>query len=178
MSLIPTRLLIVQRLQAVIEMATAPDGYGTTLAGNVHRGRNVLGEDLGDIAVGLIESPRVDATAMFGNDWNEMRQDALTILLQGKIKPKSTLNTSDRTDLAYYLQANVEQALSHINAIDFRSGDPKYPEHFNLGGLITEIEIGPPVVRPPEDIASAASFFFQPIRLGVTVAVSNPYTQV
>lgn len=178
MAQIPTRLLILQRLTALLQGVVTPD-FDLSGEGGVLRGRNIIGIDpfvnnSRDHLVALIESPRVDAATLYTADWNEMRHDGWIILLQGICKDDGALDAPDR---AYHLQAAVEQQLSRILATD-RNGDPVFQGDFNLGGLLSDIEIGPPVVRPPEDLVSASAFFFQPIRLHVPQLVSNPYTTV
>lgn len=173
----PTRLLILERLTTLLEGVNR-DGFN--LAGGVLRGKNIIGQDPfrngnRDHIVAMIESPRADAAVDYRADWREMRSDGWVILLQGIVKDDNTPTAPDR---AYWLQAAVEEQLSRILATDPSNGDPKYPDDFNLGGLISHIEIGPPVVRPPEDILSASAFFFQPIRLTVPQLVTKPYTTV
>lgn len=170
MTLVPTRLLVLKRLQALIE-GVSTDMFDLT--DRVYRGRNVIGEDVGEYAIGMIESPRVDAAAGYIGDHNDMMSDQWVILINGKCKPDS----EHKTDRAYWLQAAVQEQLSRITATN-SEGDPLYPDHWYLGGLITDFKIGPPVVRPPEDVASASSFFFQPLRLEVSRLVDSPYTQV
>lgn len=175
MATIPKRLLILQRLQTLLTGIT-DIGLGTPvdLTDKVFRGRILLGAEIRPLPVlSLLESPRPDQAADLRSDWDEWRSEGWTLLVQGMIDD-DPINPTDR---AYYLQAAVEQRLSLINATNVY-GEPVDPAAFNLGGLIHCIEIGPPVVRPPEDKVSATGFFFQPIRLGIAGRIDEPYTTV
>lgn len=172
---IPLRLLILQRLVEHLYGLTEADGYHFTLTDkNVHRGRSILGAESAvsretRAVVSIIEAPRPDIAAYAG-EWNEARHDMWTLLIQGQ-----TFTDLRDSDQAYFLCADVEQHLSRITAVRAETGNPVYPDVFNLGGLITSLEIAPPVVRPPEDRVSTAAFFFLPVRVGIAVKVGEPY---
>lgn len=171
---VPTRLLVIQRLQAQLETITPANGYPFDLTGKVFRGRILLGADIKPLpAVSMIEASRPDAATQFTGDWSEIRREGWTILIQG-LTEEDMLNP---TDNAYHLEAAVEKCLAKILEVD-RKGDPVDPVLFNLGGLITSLEIAPPVVRPPEDKVSSTGFFFLPIRVGLVGNLNQPYTAV
>ena len=175
MSLIPTRLLILQRLQALLSGIT-DIGLGTPvdLSNSVYRGRILLGVETRTFPIlSLLEAARPDQAVDFHGDWDDWRSEGWTVLIQGMIDD----DPIHPTDRAYYLQAAVEKRLSLITA-DNQFGQPVDPAVFNLGGLINRIEVGPPVVRPPEDKVSATGFFFQPVRLGIAGRIGEPYTTV
>lgn len=175
MSLVPTRLLILQRMQTLLSGITdigLPDTVD--LVDKVFRGRILLGADIKPLPVlSILEAARPDAAAMHLGDYDELREDGWTLLIQGMIDD----DPISPTDNAYYLEAAVEQRLSLINATN-HMGMPEDPEFFMLGGLITKFEIGPPVVRPPEQQVSATGFFFLPVRVGVVGETVTPYTTV
>lgn len=171
----PTRLVVLQRLGAVIETTAFPTAEDPTftLAGRVFRGRNLTGEESKPWPiVSILESPRPDIGIYAAED-AFMRHDKWTLLINGMIQ-HDLLNPCDD---AYWLCAAVEQSLGKINARK-SSGSAAYPEFNMLGGLITSLEIAPPVVRPPGDKASAAAFFFLPVRVGIATPVGQPYTPV
>lgn len=175
MALIPTRLLILQRLQTLLSGIT-DIGLGTPvdLTNSVYRGRILLGAEVKPLPVlSLLEAARPDQAADLRGEWKDWRSEGWTILVQGMIDD-DPINPTDR---AYYLQAAVEKRLALITA-DNAFGQPADPAVFHLGGLINEIEVGPPVVRPPEDKVSATGFFFQPVRLGIAGRIGEPYTTV
>jgi hypothetical protein len=172
---IPKRLLILQRLCEHITGITKAAGYHFDLdERSVHRGRNILGAESAvtkerPVAVSVIESPRPDI-ATYAGDWGEARSEWWTLLIQGQ-----ALNDLRDTDLAYFLAADVELHLSRITATRSQTGSAKYPDAFNLGGLITGMEVAPPVVRAPEPQVSATAFFFLPVRVGVAGKTGDPF---
>lgn len=172
----PTRLLVLQRLGAVIENTSWPteEDLDATLQNKVFRGRNLSGEeDKPWPIVSIIEAPRPDIGVYAGEDMF-MRQDRWTLLINGIILDDKL----HPTDAAYHLCAAVEMSLGRIIAKKPGSGRPLYPDEHMLGDLISSFEIAPPVIRPPSDKASAAAFFFLPVRVGIATPVGQPYTPV
>jgi hypothetical protein len=175
MTALPKRLVILQRLQATIETATpgqSIDTYDLT-SGKVFRGRMIFGEEIKPLpAISIIEAPQTDPNTAFAGDASQGRNEYWNLFVQG-IVDDDKLNPCDE---AYKLCAAVEQRLSRITAVDSGSGNAVYPQDYLLGGLIHDLRILPPVVRPPEKTVSSSAFFFLPLRVGVSVPVSDPYT--
>ena len=172
MTIIPLRLAILQALTKHLEGVTKAAGYSHDLAGSVYRGRNLVGADLNRRpALAILEAPRPDI-AVFTGEWSDMRADSWTLLLQGMADD----DKRNPSDPAYYLCADVEQHLARLIAVRPETGGPRYPQEHLLGGLITSLEIAPPVVRPPEDKISQTAFFFLPLRVGVAGETGRPYT--
>lgn len=161
------RLAILIALTEHMKGLKPSNGYVNDLSqpGRVIRGRNLIGEEARSNGplLSFLEAPRPDV-ASYAGSWEEMRKDAWTLLLQGIVED----DIENPTDPAHVLADEVERHLSRMIASK-SSGSPKYPEEFLLGGLITELQIAPPVVRPPEKGISAAAFFFLPVRVGVAV---------
>jgi len=172
MTLIPTRLLAMQRLTALLESLDIKT-VATDMTGKVVRGRSILGEEIDTPMLAMLESPRADFALFAGVDL-EARKDRLTILIQGRAED-DPLNPGDE---AYWLCAAVEERLARITATKPNNGRALYPEHFMLGNLITDLEIAPPVVRPPEDKVSQSAYFFLVLRVGMAVEIGKPYTEV
>lgn len=172
MSSVPIRLAILQALTLHLEGITPANGYTSDLTKAVFRGRNLVGADLKHRpALSILEAPRPDI-AVFTGEWNDVRKDEWTLLIQGMAED----DKRNPSDPAYYLCAEVEQHLSRIIGVRPQTGRPLYPDVHLLGGLITSLEIAPPVVRPPEDRVSATAFFFLPLRVGVAGETGQPYT--
>lgn len=175
MAQIPTRLLILQRLQALLVGVQAKPGTAVLTDRQVFRGRILLGEEIKPLpAISIIESPRPDQAAEMLGDWDEWRAERWSLMVQGLVAD----DPINPTDEAYYLEAAVEERLSRITATDEITGEPVYPDAFMLGRLVKSFEIGPPVVRPPEQLVSATGFFFLPIRVGIVGKTDDPYTVV
>lgn len=176
MSLIPTTLLVMRRLQALLQTIDTVNGVAVDMTSRVLRGRIIIGADERPEPhlLSLVEAPAPEVGTFFAGDWNEQRRDTVPILLQGLSLDDRTYSTDD----AYYLAAAAQVALAKINTEDATSGEPVYPEHFMLGGLLHSIDIGRPVVRPPESGVSQYAFFFLPVRVGISGLVGQPFTEV
>lgn len=177
MSLVPTRLLVLRRLQAVIETATHdnPDDTTDLTGGKVFRGRIILGEEIKPLpAVSIVEAPQTDANASFAGDFSQARHDMWNLFVQGMVDD----DTMNPTDNAYELAATVEQRLSRITSVDNVSGYALYPTEYHLGGLISDLQIMAPIVRPPEKSVSSTAFFFLPLKVGIPRSADSPYTIV
>jgi hypothetical protein len=168
----PKRLRIMKALQAHLAGINRIDGYNFDLAGKVLRNRIIIGvQDLGDQLplVSIVEAPRADL-AIYTGEWEQIRKDNWTLLLQGVVKDDFTPNTEDD---AYYLCQDVERRLTRLIQTKPGTGRPLYPDEHLLGGIITGVEIAPPVIRPPEAQVSADAFFYLPVRLGVAVQIGE-----
>jgi hypothetical protein len=168
----PKRLAVLIALCDHLKKITPTNGYESDLSEAVFRGRSIIGaERPPNPMISIIEAPRPDV-ALFGGERKELRHDQWTLLIQGTSDDDKT----NPSDSAYHLCAEVEMQLARINATRSETGSPLYPQEWMLGGLISSLEIAPPVVRPPEDRVSASAYFFLPIRLGVAVETGRPYT--
>lgn len=168
--LVPTRLLILQRLTALIEATTTGLPLpAVDLTGRVFRGRSLTGTETDRPAVSILESPRPES-AIFAGNW-EAQKAGWTLLVQGLVDD----DKENPADAAYYLAAAVEAQLYKTVALN-QNGGPVHPQHYLLGNLVTSIEIAPAVVRPPEKEVSSTAFFFLPLRLGVAASPGQPYT--
>lgn len=182
MSLIPTRLLIIKNLVALLEGPLVINGVEADMCGKVYRGRNILGEEAASTAnlpcLSIIEAPRPDIAVFAGE--GEARADALTLLITGLIEDFEfdPTGVNQRGDAAYFLHAAVEQRMGRIVAKKTASGRPEFPEHFMLGNLITSLATAPPVVRPEGEKLSSRASFFLPVRVGIAGGLWQPYTSV
>lgn len=172
MSDVPHRLAILMALTEHLKGITPGNGYDHDLSQSVYRGRNILGADVRERPIlSILEAPRPDI-AIYTGEWEAWRAESWTLLIQG-ISRDDKYNPSDS---AYYLCADVEKHLGRLVSVRSQTGSPAFPDEHLLGGLITGLQVAPPVVRPPEDRVSASAFFFLPLRIGVAVDTSRPYT--
>lgn len=172
---IPTRLYVLQRLTALLEGTNGPDQFGVPydLTGKVYRGRTEFGNETDLPALSILEAPSPDV-GKFAGSYQAMSESWL-LLIQGW----AVNDMQNPCDPAYWLAAAVQQRLALIVAErSDGSARPLDKEWFNLGGLITQCEVGPSVVRPPEAKASSRAFFYQPIRVGLAQRVIEPYRSV
>lgn len=177
MTRIPTRLLILQRLTAHLESMSIADGYTWDMADRVERGRLLFGADSTAAdktpMLAIIEAPRPDIPS-YADEWAQVSRDSWTLHIQGVIKD----DRRHPTDSAYYLVSEVQQHLARLVATRPATGAPLYKTEHLLGGLISHLEMQPPVVRPPETGVSSLAFFYLPVRVGVAMDLLDPYKVV
>lgn len=174
MSGTPLRLQILWSLTELLEGVNPDNGFTYDLRTRVYRGRDLFGEETkprATAALSILEAPRPDF-AIYTGEWGDMRLDQWTLLLQGMC-PHDLLQPYDS---AYFLHAEVERQLAKVQQVRLETGKPLYPQYHLLGGLITSMEIAPPAVRPPNDQPSATAVFYLPVRVGVAVSSTQPYT--
>lgn len=172
---IPFRLLVLQRLTALLEGTSGPDHQGNpiSLVGQVFRGRTEFGDETTLPALSILESPN-PALGVFAGE-KEARAETWTLLLQGW----AVDDKQNPSDPAYWLAAAVEKRLSLVTAErDDGSGRPADPDYFLLRHIITTLEVGPHVVRPIDAKTSSRAFFYLPLRIGLAQAVGQPYRSV
>lgn len=166
---IPRRLKVIMALQDLIAGASKENGDAFDLAGKVYRNRILIGAEITDKppAVAIIEAPRADI-ATFAGEEAAFRKDYWTIMIQGIAAD----NRKDTEDDIYYLCQDVERRLNRMQA-ETRNGNPEYKEDYLLGGMITSVEIAPPVIRPPEAGVANNAFFYLAIRLGMAAKIGE-----
>jgi hypothetical protein len=166
---VPYRLRVLQKLTKHLEGINPLNGYQFNLSEAVFRGRSLFGDESPKTMVSIIENPRPDYGTFVGND--QGRLEGWVLLLQGTTEQDNGEHPLDRL---YYLAADVENRLAAIVAEKADgSGRPAFPEVYMLGRdkdtgstLITGLEIGPPVVRPPTEATQRASFYMA-LRVGL-----------
>lgn len=167
----PHRLKVIIALQALLSKISTGDGDAFTMTDKVFRNRILIGADISanPPALAIIEAPRPDY-AIFAGEENEARKDLWTIMIQGIVADDRTANT---TDDAYFLCQDVERRLNRIQATKGQSGSPLFKDDYLLGGMITTVEIAPPVIRPPEAGVANNAFFYLPIRFGIAAKIGE-----
>lgn len=166
----PKRLAAMTRLAALLEQISTEDGDAFTMAGKVYRNRILIGAEVTENppALAIVESPRAEP-GVFVGEGKEARRDNWTIMIQGIVAD----DRKNSGDDVYYLCQDVERRLLRISETKRHSGNARYPDVYLLGGMITAIEIAPPVIRPPEAGVANNSFFYLPIRLGMAAEIGE-----
>lgn len=164
----PKRLEILKRLTTQLNRITIENGYSHDVSGKVWRGRNTFGDNDEVPMLSILESPRADL-GFFAGDSNNARQEDWVLLIQGW----GMDDPLHPTDPGYYLAADVEKCLSEIMMLG-KNGRPENAAVYRLGDLISDFEMSPPVVRPPDDLSSKA-YFYMPVRLKIAVNLADPY---
>jgi hypothetical protein len=167
----PKRLAVLIRLQALMGQISTADGDAFDMVGKVHRNRLLFGADVVNDPplLSIIEAPRSD-TAFFGGEDSINRADKWTLMIQGLV---ADTKRDDDADNAYFLVQDVERRLARITDVKGGSGMPKFPGDYMLNGMISAVEIAPPVVRPPEAGVSDNMFFYLPIRVSIGVKIGE-----
>lgn len=166
------QLTILKALTAHLRGITPSAGYDFDMSTSVFRGRAMYGENDPVPMISIIESLDPDNSIDVANESRTVRSETWVLLVQGFIEAP----TENPTDHAYNLKAAVEHRLAQIVAVD-QFGDGMYPDYHMLGGLITDLSIGPGVVSGPRrELSSDLAFFYLPVGVGLAVDVANPFT--
>jgi hypothetical protein len=166
------QLAILKALTTHLEGMTVADGYEYDMLGNVFRGRTAIGDEVSLPCLSILEAPRPDENPRSGGPEKAFRLEDWVLLVQGWVAD-DILNP---TDPVYPLKAQVEKRLSEIISVNDRTGNPTFPALYRLGGLISEMSIGPGVVRPPQERVSSRAFFYLPVVVKIAVTPTYPFT--
>lgn len=154
------RLQILKKLTAHLAGIDGVYPYQHNLANAVFRGRNVYGDGNPVPMLSILEGKATDY-GVFADENRSVRKDSWLLLIQGWTQD----DIVNPTDPVYALLADVELRLSDIVAKE--NGVPKFSGVYLLGGLISDLTIAAPVVRPPEDGLSSKAFFYLPVLVGM-----------
>lgn len=156
------RLNVMIALCDLLKTLTPANDWPYDLSQAVFRGRSKFDENDPDVMVSILEAPKPDYGLSAGENGGQ-RKEEWNLLLQGWC-PDDPVNP---TDNAHEMMWAVEQLLNKVIAVDSRSGNPKYPPVYMLGGLIVSFAFGPGVVRPATEGISNRAFFYLPVRVGL-----------
>lgn len=160
----PLRLRVLKALTTCLQGITITNGYKHDLADSVFRGRVTYGESDPMPLVTILEEPLPeDALAspgskQYANEWRLVIQG---FVLDDPINP---------TDPAYYLEADVRKAL----AAERQRKRPGGGGIFGMDGIVDDIVISSPAVRPADEI-SATAYFWLRVNLKVVEDLLDPY---
>ena len=167
------QLTILKRLTAHLEgaMIGLPTG-DVSLAGRVFRGRTLFGVDEQTPFVSILEGKRPDQLPPEVGYDSLNRNEDWHLLVQGwqDDNPDSPL------DNLYRLKGVVEQQLAHFVAVEPGTGQALYPEVYLLGGLISEMRIGPGVVRAANPQVGGVEAFYLPVIVTFAMNVADPFS--
>lgn len=160
------RLQVLKALTTHLQGITGAGWDGFNLSSSVFRGRALFGTEAPETMVSLLEAPRND-NPMTGGYNREAKSEEWNLMLMGTTVDDS----ANPTDPVYALVDVVEKRLGEIIATKPRTGTPTYPAVYMLGGLITGLSFGPPIVRPATEGISNKAFFYMPLRVGLVTVV-------
>jgi hypothetical protein len=171
---LPRRLAILKALTAHLQGITPANGYPFDLSASVFRGKTVYSPDSSPLPMlSILESGRPDS-GLFAGSGKHAYAETWDLLLQGF----SQNDPNNPTDSAHWLFAAVQERLVAVIAQNPHTGQGVDPVAFRLGGLIADLLIGPPVVRPPDNQVSSTAFFYLPLRAVFQTDNTQPYVTV
>lgn len=164
----PLRLEVLKRMTAVLEEITVVNGYFHDLAGQVHRGRGVYGDETAIPCLSILEAP-IPLDQLPSAKDNVSQSGPWELVIQGWVKD----DKANPTDPAHVLLADVKRRLALERSKAVNWDDPE-DGIFGLGRAVDQLYIGPGVVRPPEEISSKA-YFWLTITLDIVEDMTKPY---
>lgn len=175
MASLPIRYLVKKGLCDHLAGISIADGYFSDVK-SVFRGRAVVGDEVPLPALALVDGPSPLWPSYAGDDklmsWGDWQ-----MFIQGWWnEDQSQDHPSDPAEL---LAADVALRLSMVCAFNPETGGGLFPEIYQLGGLISSIDIGPPVVRAPDGQQQLTrAFFFMPIMIRMSASAAQPNVEV
>ena len=161
----PFRLEALKRLTAVLEEITTGNGYSQDMTGRVFRGRAIFGDNDPVPMLSILEVPQPPeqipppaSGTTYKGDWD--------LVIQGFLPD----DRENPTDPAHYLLADVKRRLAE----EKRKGRKDFV-HLGFKNAVTGIEIGPGVVRPPDEVSDKA-YFWLTVTLQVVDDLTDPFT--
>lgn len=159
----PPRLRVQKAITAALDTITVLNGYKTDLDGKNFRGRVIFGADDPLPMTSLLEVP-IPLDQIPSRADNVDTTGGWELLIQGFVLDDNV----NPTDPAHVLMADVKQMLAREKKRD------KGYDIFGLGTIVTEMQIGTGVVRPPDDISSKA-YFWLTLTLKLAETLDAPY---
>ena len=166
----PLRLEVHKRLTAVLEEITVANGYVSELTGKVFRGRAIYGESDPLPMISILEVPiPIDQRPPPGD--STYSTGGWEIMIQGFAAD----DRENPTDPAHVMLADVKKRLA-IERKKLSWGPAQGPASgiLGLGRTITNLQIGPGVVRPPDEI-SAKAYFWLTVEFELAENLEDPY---
>lgn len=171
----PLRLEVQKRLSEAFREITPGNGYVTdfsgaegTTANRVFRGRAVYGDSDPIPMLSILEVPiPIELPPSPGN--STYSQGAWELMVQGFAED----DRDNPTDPAHIMLADVKKRLAIERKK--RSARPTSGGLLGLGRCVTDLSIGPGVVRPPDEV-SAKAYFWLTIQLELAEDLEDPYS--
>lgn len=162
----PRRLRILKSLTTALAEITPANGYRNNLSGfgTIIRGRAIFGENDPIPMVSILEPP-LPPDRFRDPDESPATVGLWELVIQGFVQDEK----DNPTDPAHILAADLLQRL----ALEKRkeNGEP-----FALGfRCIRRLIIGPPVVRPPDNVISSKAYCWISFTIDLVEDLTKPY---
>lgn len=161
----PFRLRLLKNLTAILEMVAVP-GDAAIGPGHVFRGRALYGASDPLPLISILEAP-APLDQIPAPEGSTASSGPWELVIQGWTKD----DKDNPTDPAHVLMAAVKKVL----AAERKKAAPRNGNNaLGMAGKVTKIEVGPGVVRPPDDVSDKAYFW---LNILVTMAedLDDPY---
>lgn len=159
----PFRLHVLKQLTACLQEITEANGYAHTMTDRVFRGRTIFGQETAVPFLSILEVPiPLDQLRMPGD--SALSAGPWDLLVQGFVKD----DPKNPTDPAHLLMADVRKRLGMEKT--------KILDGTILGmKSVTDMTIGPGVVRPPDADVSSTAYFYLSVTLHLAEDLEDPY---
>lgn len=163
------QFVILQRLTTLLQGITPANGYSLDLTDRVFRGKTVFGAQEPTPFVSILESLRPDPNPLTAGFEKSIREEQWELLVQGW----ATANQAFPTDGLYGLKAAMEHRLARMVTMT-SVGSPAFPDDYRLGRILTDVYIGPGVVRASTPQIGTEALYL-PLRLCYKANVTDPW---
>lgn len=168
----PLRLEIQKRLTAILEEITPGNGYILDFSAaptkRVFRGRAVFGDNDPIPMLSILEAP-IPIDQLPAPRDSGMSSGGWELVIQGFFKD----DKDNPTDEAHIGLADVKKRLG-VEMKKARNLDHPDDGILALGNDVVKMQIGPGVVRPPDEI-SAKAYFWLNLQLELAEDLTDPY---
>lgn len=164
---IPFRLAVLKALTTRLEeIMNGVGDFSYDLTDKIFRGISTYGESDPLPMLSILEDPR-EKESLYNTGESSARGTPWRLLVQGFVADDHV----NPTDPAYQLSAETQKALASLRELDnktlgFGSKTP----------CIMEMQIGAPIVRPPDEI-SVKAYFWLPVTLSIMENTENPFIE-
>lgn len=169
------RLTVMKALCTLLEGITVAGGYQHTMTGKVSRGVPVLGANEDLPWINVLEFPKLDTEVQWTGGSTSGKQKykhQWELVIQGwTATPTGADATMNPTDPTYRLLADVQKRLARI--VDMGNGGAPGADYM-LGGLVSNFDWSPGMVRPVDENSSTPCFYLR-VRIEVAETTSDPY---
>lgn len=163
----PLRLEIKKRMTAALQEITVAGGYSTEIGVNVFRGRIIYGDTDPLPMITILEAP-IPQDPLPSPHGATYGRGLWELMVQGFVQD----DRANPTDPADLLLADIRKRLSQERRKTLAR--PPSEGIFGLGNHITDLIIGPGVVRPPDEY-SAKAYCWLTIQLEMAEDLANPF---
>ena len=161
----PFRLRLLKNLTALLETVAVPNEAAIG-PGHVFRGRNLYGANDPLPLISILEAP-APLDQIPAPEGSTDSSGSWELVIQGWTKD----DKDNPTDPAHVLLAAVKKVLvAERKKVSTRNGN----NALGMAGKVTKIEVGPGVVRPPDEVSDKAYFWLN-ILITMAEDLDDPY---